>query len=99
MSRNDVIIVSSVSCIYNLGSPEDYEELLIFLVQGENYEREGLLLDLVKLQYERNDYEFIRGRFRVRGECLDIFPSYTTEAIRIEFDGDLITRISKFEPC
>ena len=98
MSRSDVIIVASVSCIYNLGSPEDYQGLILFLKRGEILERERLLSRLVQLQYERNDYEFIRGRFRVRGESLEIFPAYTTCAFRVEFEGDLITRISEVDP-
>jgi len=99
MSRRDVIIVASVSCIYNLGSPEDYQGLILFLEKGQIIEREGLLSRLVQLQYERNDYEFIRGRFRVRGECVDIFPAYTaSSALRVEFSGDLISRISEVEP-
>jgi excinuclease ABC subunit B len=98
MSRPDVIIVASVSCIYNLGSPQDYEGLILFLERGQTLERERLLARLVQLQYERNDYEFIRGRFRVRGETLEIFPAYTTWALRVEFDGDLIVRISQVQP-
>jgi len=86
LSRPDVIIVASVSCIYNLGSPQDYEGLILFLERGQVIERERLLSRLVQLQYERNDYEFIRGRFRVRGECLEIFPAYATRALRVEFD-------------
>ncbi|MFH1339088.1 MAG: excinuclease ABC subunit UvrB [Candidatus Omnitrophota bacterium] len=99
MSRRDVIIVASVSCIYNLGSPQDYEGLILFLEKGQSADRDSLLLRLVQLQYERNDYEFIRGRFRVRGESIEIFPSYATRAIRIEFDGDLIKNIAGVEPA
>ncbi|MBU1871849.1 MAG: excinuclease ABC subunit UvrB, partial [Candidatus Omnitrophica bacterium] len=98
LSRRDVIIVSSVSCIYNLGSPRDYEGLILFIEKGKQLERESLLLRLIKLQYERNDYEFIRGRFRVRGESVEIFPAYSTRAVKIEFEGNLITRISEIEP-
>ena len=98
MSRPDVIIVASVSCIYNLGSPEDYEGLILLLEKDKTLEREKLLSRLVHLQYERNDYEFIRGRFRVRGECVEIFPAYRTRALRIEFDGDLIKRLQEVDP-
>ena len=97
MSRRDVIIVASVSCIYNLGSPQDYEGLILFLEKDKTIDREQLLFRLVQLQYERNDYEFIRGRFRVRGESIEIFPAYATHALRVEFDGDLITRISEVD--
>jgi excinuclease ABC subunit B len=99
MSRRDVIIVASVSCIYNLGSPEDYQGSILILEKGQAIERESLLSHLVQLQYERNDYEFIRGRFRVRGECLEIFPAYTTScALRVEFNGDLINRLTQVDP-
>ncbi len=98
MSRPDVIIVASVSCIYNLGSPQDYEGLILFLETGQTIQRERLLSRLVQLQYERNDYEFVRGRFRVRGETLEIFPAYATRAVRFEFDGDLIKNIAEVEP-
>lgn len=98
MSRSDVIIVASVSCIYNLGSPQDYGGLILFLERGQVIPRERLLSRLVQLRYERNDYEFIRGRFRVRGETVEIFPAYSTSALRLEFDGDLITRIAEVEP-
>ncbi|MBL7081795.1 MAG: excinuclease ABC subunit UvrB [Candidatus Omnitrophica bacterium] len=97
MSRSDVIIVASVSCIYNLGSPRDYEDLILFLEKGQTIGRDSLLSRLVQLQYERNDYEFIRGRFRVRGESIEIFPAYATHALKVEFDGDLITRIAEVE--
>jgi excinuclease ABC subunit B len=98
MSRSDVIIVASVSCIYNLGSPEDYQGLVLPLEIDQIIHREELLFRLVQLQYERNDYEFIRGRFRVRGECLEIFPAYATYALRVEFEGDLITKIVQVNP-
>jgi excinuclease ABC subunit B len=98
VSRSDVIIVASVSCIYNLGSPQDYGGLILFLERGQVIPRERLLSRLVQLRYERNDYEFIRGRFRVRGETVEIFPAYSTSALRLEFDGDLITRIAEVEP-
>ncbi|MFH1507634.1 MAG: excinuclease ABC subunit UvrB, partial [Candidatus Omnitrophota bacterium] len=98
MSRNDVIIVASVSCIYNLGSPEDYNKMLVFIEKGQELNRDQLLLNLIRIQYERNDYEFIRGRIRVRGEAIEIFPSYAETAIRIEMDNDYIDKISEFHP-
>jgi excinuclease ABC subunit B len=99
MSRNDVLIVASVSCIYNLGSPEDYRGLLVFLEKDQIISRDSLILKLIQIQYERNDYEFARGRLRVRGDVLEIFPSYLEEALRIEFLGDRIDKISEIEPA
>jgi excinuclease ABC subunit B len=98
MSRNDVLIVASVSCIYNLGSPEDYRGLLVFIERGQIISRDELILRFIQIQYERNDYEFVRGRLRVRGDVLEIFPSYEEKALRIEFFGDKIERISEIEP-
>jgi excinuclease ABC B subunit len=98
MSRNDVLIVASVSCIYNLGSPEDYQELLIFLEKGQGIPRDELIAKFIQIQYERNDYEFIRGRLRVRGDCLEVYPSYQEKALRIEFLGDRIEKISEINP-
>lgn len=92
--RKDVIIVSSVSCIYSLGSPINYREMVISLRAGMNKNRDDLLKELVKLQYERNDLNFVRNKFRVRGDIVDIFPAYSSEnAIRLEFFGDEIERI------
>ncbi len=98
MSRRDTIIVSSVSCLYNLGSPEDYTEKLIDLNQGQEVDRDSVLLSLVNIQYERNDYEFSRGKFRVRGDIVEIFPAYREVAYRIEFLGDKIERILEIDP-
>lgn len=98
MSRQDVIVVASVSCIYNLGSPQEYQEHLLILNRGELAPREELIAKLIQIQYERNDYEFKRAKFRVRGEVVEIFPSYSEKAIRIELDGDTINKISIFEP-
>lgn len=98
MSRNDVIIVASVSCIYNLGSPEDYRDMLVFLENKASLSQEELISKLIRIQYERNDYEFIRGRLRVRGDCIEIFPSYQEKALRIELLGDAIDRISEIDP-
>ena len=92
--RRDVIIVASVSCIYSLGDPIDYREMVISLRQGMEKSREELMKELVKLQYERNDMNFIRNKFRVRGDVLEVYPAYSHEtAYRIEFFGDEIDRI------
>ncbi len=98
MSRRDVIIVASVSCIYNLGSPSDYEEMLVFLEKGQTISREEILNRLVNIQYERNDTDYQRGRFRVRGEIIEIFPAYAREVVRIETFGDKVEAISKVNP-
>ncbi|MFA6129744.1 MAG: excinuclease ABC subunit UvrB [Candidatus Omnitrophota bacterium] len=98
MSRQDVIVVASVSCIYNLGSPQDYEQHLLMLSKNEQIPREELITRLIQVQYERNDYEFKRAKFRVRGEVIEIFPSYSEKAIRVELSGDKISRISVIEP-
>ena len=98
MSREDVIIVASVSCIYNLGSPEDYRELLLFFEVGQEIPRKGLLHRLIQLLYERNDIDFSRGRFRVRGETVEIFPAYEETAVRLELFGDRVERISIVDP-
>ncbi|MBI4313677.1 MAG: excinuclease ABC subunit UvrB, partial [Candidatus Omnitrophica bacterium] len=98
MSRDDVVIVASVSSIYNLGSPEDYKELLIFLEVGQEVGRMELLRRFVGLLYERNDIEFQRGRFRVRGDTLEVFPAYQETAVRIEQWGDRIEKISVVHP-
>ena len=94
--RNDVIIVSSVSCIYSLGSPEDYRSMVVSIRQGMEKSREELLSQLVNIQYERNDINFIRNKFRVRGDVVEIFPASSNDkAIRVEFFGDEIDRISE----
>ncbi len=98
MSREDVIIVASVSCIYNLGSPEDYKELLLFFEVGQEIPRNDLLRRLVGLLYERNDVDFSRGRFRVRGETIEVFPAYEETAVRLEMFGDRVERISVMDP-
>jgi len=94
--RRDVIIVASVSCIYTLGDPIDYREMVISLRQGNTMERDTLIRRLITLQYERNDINFVRNKFRVRGDTVDIYPAYSYEnAIRVEFFGDEIDRISE----
>ncbi|MBW1813067.1 MAG: excinuclease ABC subunit UvrB [Deltaproteobacteria bacterium] len=99
LSRNDVIIVASVSCIFGLGAPEDYLEMRLKLNEGMELNRDNLLSDLVAMQYERNDMDFHRGKFRVRGDRVELFPSYEEEkAVRIEFFGDHLESISEFDP-
>ena len=97
--RRDVIIVASVSCIYGLGNPEEYRKLTISLRKGTEYKREEVLKKLVEIQYERNDINFVRGTFRVKGDTIDIFPASSSDrAIRVEFFGDEIDRIREFDP-
>jgi excinuclease ABC subunit B len=96
--RRDVLIVASVSCIYGLGSPEEYGEVVLTLKQGELRRRDKILRHLAEIQYERNDTNFIRGKFRVRGDVLEIFPSYEDLAVRIEFFGDEIERMVEIDP-
>ena len=98
MSRPDTLIVASVSCIYNLGSPEDYKGLLLFLEKGAEYNRDTLLRRLIEMLYERNEIEFSRGKFRVRGEVVDIYPAYSERAIRVGFSLEKITAIEEFNP-
>ncbi len=98
LSRRDVLIVASVSCIYNLGSPEDYRESLLCLEQGQSIERDEAIKQLVGIQYERNDYEFSRGKMRVRGDVLEVYPAYRQDAYRIVFLGDQIEKISQIDP-
>ena len=96
--RRDVIIVASVSCIYGLGNPDEYKKLSISLREGMEKDRDKLLKKLVEIQYERNEINFIRGTFRVRGDTIDIFPaSASSKAIRVEFFGDEIERIREFD--
>jgi excinuclease ABC subunit B len=97
-TRRDVVIVASVSCIYGLGEPEEYRSFVVSLKKGESYRRQELLRQLVDMQYERNDIDFTRGRFRVRGDTLEIQPSYEELALRIEFFGDEIERIMEIDP-
>ena len=97
--RLDVIIVASVSCIYSLGDPIDYRNMVISLRRGMTKDRDELLRKLVEIQYERNDVNFIRNKFRVKGDVVEIFPVYSSEtAIRVEFFGDEIDRISEIHP-
>jgi excinuclease ABC subunit B len=99
LERRDVIIVASVSCIYGIGSPEYYGEMKVMLTSGMVYSRDALLFRLVDMQYKRNDYDFCRASFRVRGDVVDIFPAYEDDlGIRVEFFGDEIDRLSEFDP-
>ena len=96
--RRDVIIVASVSCIYGLGSPEAYYGLRLPLERGQRVEREAILRKLVEIQYERNDHEFGRGTFRVRGDIVEVYPSYEDQALRIELFGDEVDELVSFDP-
>jgi excinuclease ABC subunit B len=98
LERRDVLIVASVSCIYGLGSPEAYYGMLLPLERGQRIGRDEILRKLVEIQYERNDYEFTRGTFRVRGDIVEVFPSYDESAIRIELFGDQVDALASFDP-
>jgi excinuclease ABC subunit B len=97
-SRDDVIVVASVSCIYGIGDPKEYERMSILLQVGQEIKRRALLEKLVAMQYERNDMEVKPGIFRVRGDVIDIHPAYSRTSVRVEMDGDRISRISFLEP-
>ena len=98
VSRRDVIIVASVSCIYGLGSPEDYRAMMVGMELGQTVDRDLMLSKLVDIQYERNDIEFQPGRFRVRGDCVEIWPTYEEFAYRVEFWGDEVEQLSVIHP-
>ena len=98
LTRRDVLIVASVSCIYGLGDPEDYQSLVASVQKGEHKNRQALLRQLVNMQYERNDMDLARGRFRIRGDTLEILPAYEELAIRIQFWGDEVERIIELDP-
>jgi len=97
-TRRDVVIVASVSCIYSLGAPEEYHGFAVTIEKNKRYKRDRLVRHLVDMQYERNDYDFTRGRFRVRGDTLEIQPAYQETALRMEFWGDEIERIVEIDP-
>ncbi len=97
LSRNDVIVVASVSCIYGIGSPQDYAGMAIFLNQDVALERDDFIHGLIDIQYDRNDYELQRGTFRVRGDIVDVFPPYAENVIRVEFFGDEIDSIKEID--
>ncbi len=98
MEREDVIVVASVSCIYGLGNPLEYRSLMLHLRVGQKVGRRDILKSLVDTQYRRNDYEFQRGTFRVRGDTVEIFPAYEEQAVRVELWGDEVERITRFDP-
>lgn len=97
-SRRDVVVIASVSCIYGIGSKEDYEAMVVPVQVGQEISREQFLMRLIDIQYNRNDIEFARGNFRVRGDTIELCPAYTEDALRVEFFGDQIERITRFEP-
>lgn len=98
LERDDVIIVASVSCIYGLGSPEEYKRQLLFLEVGVDIDRDFAIRQLIDIHYNRNDVDFSRGNFRVRGDTIELIPAYHETALRIEFFGDTIDRISEVDP-
>ncbi len=98
LERQDVIIVASVSCIYSLGSPQDYKDLLLFLEKGQSSDRDEIIRALIDIHYNRNDIDFSRGNFRVRGDTIELIPAYQETALRIEMFGDEIERISEIDP-
>ncbi|MEN6364966.1 MAG: excinuclease ABC subunit UvrB [Rectinema sp.] len=98
MERSDVIVVATVSCIYGLGSPDLYRDMRVYIDRGSELDMDLVKRNLVSLQYERNDMVLERGRFRIRGDVLEIYPAYAEEAYRIELDFDTVTRIRKFDP-
>ncbi|MDA1330830.1 MAG: DEAD/DEAH box helicase family protein, partial [Chloroflexi bacterium] len=99
LERRDTIIVASVSCIYGLGSPEAYFDLILFIEEHTNVDRDALLRKLIDIQYQRNDFDFHRGTFRVRGDVVEVFPAYEeSKAVRIEFFGDTIESIAEIDP-
>src|SRR6266852_4240797 len=98
VSREDVIIVASVSCIYGLGSPSDYKRMMIRVTKDETLDRDQLLLKLVDIQYERNDIDFTRGKFRVRGDVVEVWPAYEEFGYRIELFGDEVDTLAIINP-
>jgi excinuclease ABC subunit B len=98
VSRRDAIVVASVSCIYGLGSPDDYKSMMVGLRRGQQIDRDEMLRKLIDVQYERNDIDFQRSKFRVRGDCVEVWPSYEEFAYRIEFWGDEVEQLSLINP-
>ncbi len=98
LTRNDVIIVASVSCIYNIGSPDEVKELVVIVKKGVEKDRQSLMNQLVSIQYKRNDIQFTQGTFRVRGDIIDVFPADEKNGIRIEFSDNTVGKIKVFDP-
>src|SRR4051794_36872211 len=98
VSREDVVIVASVSCIYGLGSPSDYKAMMVRIVKGETVDRDAILLRLVDIQYQRNDVAFTRGKFRVRGDVIEVWPASEEYAFRIELFGDEVDALAIINP-
>src|SRR6185503_14723614 len=98
VSRDDVIVVASVSCIYGLGSPEDYRKMMVRLKLGDIVDRDEVLLRLVDIQYDRNDVAFERGKFRVRGDVVEIWPAYEEVGYRFELFGDEVDNLAIIHP-
>src|SRR5215467_528865 len=98
LTRRDVIVVASVSCIYGLGSPEEYRDQLLVVRRGEEHDQRSILRRLVDMQYERNDLNLVRGKFRVRGDTIEVHPAYDETAVRIELFGDEIEAINVVDP-
>src|ERR687894_1710906 len=98
LTRKDVIVVASVSCIYGLGTPEEYTKHVLPVSRGMEIDQRAILRQLVDMQYERNDMNFIRGKFRVRGDTIEIHPAYEEQGVRIELFGDEVERISRVDP-
>src|SRR5437870_5429181 len=98
LTRKDVLIVASVSCIYGLGTPEEYMGQVLRLHKGVAVDRDFAIKRLVSIMYERNQVNFVRGKFRVQGDTLEVFPAYEETAIRVEFWGDDVERITRFDP-
>jgi len=98
LERNDVVIIASVSCIYGLGSPKEYKDLLLFLEVGQEIDRDEMIRSLINIHYNRNDIDFSRGNFRVRGDTIELIPAYMENALRIEMFGDEIEKLTTFNP-
>jgi excinuclease ABC subunit B len=97
LSRRDVVVVASVSCIYGIGSPEDYAGMAVFLDTSKPFDRDTLIRDLIEIQYDRNDFDLTRGTFRVRGDVIDIFPPYADHPVRVELFGDEVETIAEVD--
>lgn len=98
LTRRDVIVVASVSCIYGLGRPQEYQEIALTLQLGDDVDRREFLTRLVRMEYQRNDFDFQRGTFRVRGDAIDVWPAYMQTAIRVEMFGETVEEINEFDP-